>query len=149
MPGSTWLSSLDRASLEIAFKALKNIPDDDRNLSTGNLPFISLRIDASKVEPAKFTGDFDALQAQMDINFKKDASIIFVHGEKDNPFTQHTDTISKEGVVTKDVAVGTDLDALTEYYNGALSSAALGWDLFATNKVVTSKEILQNMLELV
>jgi hypothetical protein len=148
-PGSTWLSSLDRVALEVAFKGLKNIPDDDRNLANGSLPFVSLRIDASQVEPAKFNGDFAALQAQMDINFKKDASIIFVHGEKDNPFIQHSDTISKTGVVTKDVSVGTDLNALKEYYNGALSSAALGWDLFATNKVVTSKEILQNMLELV
>lgn len=149
IPGSTWLSSLERSSLEIAYKILKNIPDDDRNLANGNLPFVSLRMDASKVEPVKFNGDFAAMQAQMDINFKKDASIIFVRGEKDNPFTQHVDTISNTGVITKDVAVGTDLNALKEYYNGALSSAALGWDLFATNKVVTSKEILQNMLELV
>lgn len=148
-PGSTWLSSLDRASLEISFKILQNNSGDERALANGNLPFVSLRIDASKVEPVKYNGDLAAMQAQMDINFKKDASIVFVRGEKDNPFTQHTDTISNSGVVTKDVFVGTDLNALKEYYNGALSSAGLGWNIFATNKVVTSPEILKNMLKLV
>lgn len=148
-PGSTVLSSFDRSSLEISFKALKNNSEDERALANGNLPFVSLRIDGSKVEPATYNGDLAAFQAQMDANFKAGASIIFVHGEKDNPFTQHTDTISNTGVVVKDAAIGTDLNGLKEFYNGAISSVGMGWDLFATNKVVTSKEILQNMLELV
>lgn len=148
-PGSTSLASLDRSSLEIAVKVLKNNPEDGHTLSSGSLPFISLTINYSNIEPYKFDGNMVPYRAHMDTNLKKHGSITYVRGEKDNPFTQHTDTISNTGVVVKDVAISTNFDALKVCYNGALSSVALGSDLFATNKVVTSKEILQNMLELV
>lgn len=149
-PGSTSLSSLDRASLQVAAKVLENTAGDERALANGNLPFTSLRIDASKVPQVEYTDDDAVFQARMDTAFKQFASIVFVHGEKDNPFTQHTDLISNTGVVTKDASVGTDLVALKNYYLGAVTTATMGWNIFdGANKVITSKEILQNMLELV
>lgn len=148
--GSTTLSAFDRASLQVAFKVLNNNSSDERELANANLPFTSLRIDASKVPQVEPTDNDALFQSRMDTAFKQYASIVFVHGEKDNPFTQHTDLISNSGVVQKDAIVGTDLGALKNYYQGAVANAKMGWNIFdGDNAVVTNKEILQNMLELV
>lgn len=149
-PGSTALSTLDRGGLQVAFKVLNNNSSDERELANANLPFTSLRIDASKVPQVEPTDDDALFQSRMDTAFKQYASIVFVHGEKDNPFTQHTDLISNSGVVQKDAIVGTDLVALKNYYQGAVTNAVMGWNIFdGDNAVVTNKEILKNMLELV
>lgn len=149
-PGSTQLSALDRAGLQVAFKILNNSSSDERELASANLPFTSLRIDASKVPQVEPTDNDALFQARMDAAFKQYASIVFVHGEKDNPFTQHTDLISNSGVVKKDAVVETDLVALKNYYQGAVTNANMGWNIFdGDNAVITNKAILQNMLELV
>ncbi len=148
-PGSTSLSALDSGSLKVAFGLLENNSSDERTLANINLPFTSLRIDASKVPPVQDSDDQTVFMTNMDAAFKAAASIVFVHGEKDNPFTQHTDYISSSGMVTKDAIVHTDLNALKNIYLGAVNNTVMGWNVFQDNKVVTSPAILQNMLELV
>jgi hypothetical protein len=147
-PGSTSLSSLDRGSLQIAFKILHNDTNDEASLGNNNLPFFSLRIDASQVPQVESTTDNTLFMQRMDAAFKQYASIVFVHGEPDNPFTQHTDYIGNAGTVTKDALVGTNMITLMSYYTGTVNMATAGWDIFSKSGVITSPAILQNLLEL-
>ena len=146
-PGSTQLSALDRTALQQAFSVLKGSALDEQILSSVNLPFVSLRFDGSKLPTLSGT-DPATLLPQMDAAYKSYGSIIFVHGEVGNPFTQHTDTISNNGTIVKDVSVTTDTTALTNYYNGAVNATILGFDITATSSVITSPAILTKLLQL-
>ncbi|HEX7649996.1 MAG TPA: DUF4214 domain-containing protein, partial [Noviherbaspirillum sp.] len=112
------------------------------------LPFTSLRFDPSKVPPIAATDPSAALPL-LDAAYKSYGSIIFVHGESGNPFTEHTDTISNNGTVVKDVSVATDITALTTYYNGAVGATITGLDITTRSQVITSPAILTKLLQLV
>jgi hypothetical protein len=147
-PGSTELSALDRDSLVKLNAAVPNASNAEQFMGNAQLPFASLRFDGSKVPviSAPSPSQFNSL---MDAAFKQYASILFVHGEKDNPFIQHTDRIENNGTITKDVAISTDITALTSYYNGALSNVSMGTNYFEKNNMVHTAAELTNMLKLV
>ena len=147
-PGSTQLSAVDRSGLQQAFSVLKGDSLDEQRLGTANLPFTSLRFDPSKVPPIAATDPSAALPL-LDAAYKSYGSIIFVHGESGNPFTEHTDTISNNGTVVKDVSVATDITALTTYYNGAVGATITGLDITTRSQVITSPAILTKLLQLV
>lgn len=149
-PGSTQLSQFDRSGLVQAAAVLQNTTQDEQVLESLALPFVSLSFDRSAI-PILDTGGLsnDEYYALKEATYKKLAGLTFVHGEKDNPFTQHTDTISNDGTVHKDVSITTDLKTLKIYYEGNSSSAAMGWDIFEGNQVVTNPAILTRMFELV
>lgn len=147
-PGSTELSALDRDSLVKLNAAVPNTSNAEQFMGTAQLPFASLRFDGSKV-PVINASSPSQLNSLMDAGFKQYASILFVHGEKDNPFIQHTDRIENNGTITKDVAVSTDVTALTSYYNGALSNVSMGTNYFEKNNMVHTAAEMTNMLKLV
>lgn len=150
-PGSTELSAFDRASLiklDGALPTGNNAGLAEQFMGNAELPFLSLRFDGSKV-PILSAPTLSQLNPMMDAAYKQYGAIIFVHGEKDNPFIQHTDRIENDGTVTKDVAVGTDVKALTSYYNGAVGSMTMGDNFFLKNNMVHTPEEATNMFKLV
>ena len=146
--GSTQLSVLDRSGLQQAFSFLKGDWLDEQRLSSANLPFSSLRFDTTKVPSISATNPTQILQLQ-DSNYKAYSGLTFVRGETNNPFTQHTDSISNNGAVTKDVLISTDLTALKNYYDGAVNATITGLDITKSSQVITSAAILTKLLGLV
>jgi hypothetical protein len=147
-PGSTQLSAFDRDSLVKLEKSLPATSVIEQFMGTGELPFLSLHFDGSQV-PVLSAPNLSDLQPMMDAAYKKAGAVIFVHGEKDNPFVQHTDRIENNGTIHKDVAVGTDVKALTSYYNGALSNVSMGTNYLEKNNMVHTAAEMTNMLKLV
>lgn len=147
-PGSTQLSGLDRDGLVKALAALPGDGSDERALSNLNLPFISLRFDGSKV-PILDGSDLSKLHAMMDAAYKQDGAIIYVHGELNNPFIEHTDRIENNGSITKNVSVTTDIASLTNYYQGAVNSTILGTNYYEKNNLIHNSAELTNMLKMV
>lgn len=147
-PGSTQLSALDRDSLVELETSLPTTSDIEQYLGNGKFPFLALYFDGSQV-PILSASSTAELRPLMDAAFKKSAAVIFIHGEKDNPFIQHKDRIENDGSVHKDVAVGTDVKALKSYYGGAIDSTIVGTNYFEKNNMVHTPAELENMLELV
>lgn len=147
-PGSTILSKLDRAGLERAFSTLKGDWQDEQRLANVDMPFSSLRMDGSNVEKITITNPATQMPL-IDAAWKANGAIMLNYGEKNNPFTQHTDWLDSEGVVRKDLYIKTDLVALETYYKGAVNATITKQNIFATNAIVTSKEVLTKMLQLV
>ena len=147
-PGSTQPAAFDRDSLVELETSLPTTSDIEQFLGNGKLPFLSLYFDGSQV-PVLNASSIAELQPLMDAAFKKSAAIVFIHGEKDNPFIQHKDRIENDGSLHKDVAVGTDVKALTSYYHGAINSTILDTNYFEKNNIVHTPAELKNMLELV
>lgn len=147
-PGSTQLSALDRASLVKLNGALPANGTVEQFMGNAEMPFLSLRFDGSQV-PSQTATSPSQMNTLMDAAFKQYASILFVHGEQDNPFIQHTDRIETNGTIDKDVAVGTDVTALSSYYHGAINATITGTDYFSNNNMVHTQAELTNMLKLV
>jgi hypothetical protein len=145
--GSTSLSGFDRESLIKLQASLPNSSSVEQFMGTAELPFMSLRFDGSKVPV--LSGTPTELQQLMDAAYKQSGAVVFVHGEKNNPFIQHTDRIENNGTITKDVAVGTDVKALKSYYDGAVSATIMGTNYFQSNNMVHTSAELTSMLKLV
>jgi hypothetical protein len=146
--GSTQLSALDRAGLTKLQASLPAGDSVEQFLANAELPFASLRFDGSNV-PIINASTPSQIQPLMDAAFKQYGSVLFVHGEKDNPFIQHTDRIENNGTVRKDVFVGTDVNALKGYYDGAISATILGTNYLEKNNMVHTSAEMTNMLKLV
>lgn len=147
-PGSTELSALDRDSLVKLAGALPANGTAEQYLGSAKLPFASLGLDGSKVPVLPATSP-SKLAPLLGEAYKQYGAVIFIHGEKDNPFIQHTDRIENDGTIHKDVAIGTDVAALTSYYQGAISSAAMGSNFLTRNDMAHTATEFTNMLKLV
>ena len=146
-PGSTEFSVIDRGALVNMASVLQGDPNDEQRLSAAS-DFYKVYFDASKV-PANTATTIPDIEAQMDSGFKTYASIIFKHGEANNPFTTHTDNILNDGTLVKDVSIKTDTTLLSNYYQGAINATVFGYDITQKSSVITSQTILTKMLELV
>lgn len=146
--GSTALSALDRDSLVKLQAAVPGDNTAEQFMGSAQLPFFSLGLDGSKV-PVFPPSTPSQLNVLLDGGYKQYGAIVFTHGEKDNPFIQHTDRIENDGTVHKDVAVGTNVTALTNYYHGAVNATITGTSYFNNNNMVHTQTELTNMLKLV
>ena len=147
-PGSTQLSAFDRDSLVKLNTAVPNNGTAEQFIGSAQLPFASLGLDGSKV-PVLSAPTLAQLGTLMEAAYDQYGAVNFTHGEKDNPFIQHTDRIENDGTVHKDVKISTDVTALTSYYNGALSNVSMGTNYLEKNNMVHTAAEMTNMLKLV
>lgn len=147
-PGTTQLSGMDRESLVKLQASLPTGSNIEQFMGTAELPFMSLRFDGSKVPIINATTPSE-VQPLMDVAYKSSGAVVFVHGEKDNPFIQHTDRIENDGTIHRNVTVGTDVNALKSYYNGAVGATVMGDNFFDKNNMVHTAAEMTNMLKLV
>lgn len=148
-PGSTQLSLLNREGL---VKLEADIPvggNAEQWLGNGDMPFLTLHLDGSNVPVLTPPSDLSGWDAIRDEAFKEYAGILYVHGEANNPFIQHTDRIENNGTVDKDIAIGTNVNALSMYYMGAVSQVQQGSNFLTNNSIVHTTAEMTNMLKLV
>lgn len=146
--GSTELSGLDRDGLVKLQASLPAGNTVEQVMGSGLMPFMSLGFDGSKV-PVFPPSTPSQLNVLLDGGYKQYGAIVFIHGEKDDPFIQHTDRIENDGTIHKDVAVGTNLTVLKNYYHGAVGATITGTSYFNNNNMVHTPAELTNMLKLV
>lgn len=148
-PGSTQLSTLDRAGLVKLAADMPANASAEQWLGNANMPFLTLHFDGSAVPILTPPKDPSQIGPMMDAAYKQYGAVLYTHDEKDNPFIQHTDRLENDGSITKDIAIGTNVNALSSYYQGALSSSIQGTNYFSNNNMVHTPAEMTNMLKLV
>jgi hypothetical protein len=153
--GSTQFSALSLSQLQHMQKIVDQYPPQNSAQVLGQADFSStLRFDEGNnaaifsaayagITDYSFGGPYYTTQDSLIKNYGR---VLFTHGETNNPFTLHTDSIENNGNVIKDVSITTDLYHLKSYYLGNANSTD---DITLRSDVISSNEILQKMLELV
>lgn len=148
-PGSTQLSLLDRDGLVKLAAGMPNNGNAEQWLGNADMPFLTLHFDGTNVPVLNAPSDPSQMGPMLDAAYKQYGAVLYIHGEPDDPFIQHTDRIENNGTVDKDVSVGVNVSALASYYNGALSSEQTGTNYFTNNNMVHTAAEMTNMLKLV